>query len=97
MTTTTGPDRTHPAATPPLVTTCGRRIEVRCLRLALPQRPVERVTLDVGHYLPGEHGTWAALTPDEARTLARLLLAHADRAEPETATEDGTTGAVEYP
>jgi hypothetical protein len=65
----------------PLVTTCGRRIGVRCLWLGRPDRPVGRITLDVGEDQGGEPGVWAALTPDEARGLARLLLQQAGTAE----------------
>ncbi|MER6529535.1 hypothetical protein [Streptomyces sp. NPDC001508] len=64
------------------MTSCGRRIAVKCLRLASPEKPISRVTLDVGQDRDGEPGTWAALTADEARDLARLLLAHASLAEP---------------
>ncbi|MEV6113553.1 hypothetical protein AB0L59_13820 [Streptomyces sp. NPDC052109] len=65
----------------PLVTRCGRRIEVRCLWFGRPERPVGRITLDVGEAKGGEPGVWAALTPDEARGLARLLLQQAGAAE----------------
>ncbi|MER6026580.1 hypothetical protein [Streptomyces sp. NPDC001851] len=65
----------------PLVTRCGRRIDVRCLWLGRPERPVGRITLDVGEDQGGEPGVWAALTPDEARDLARLLLQRAGAAE----------------
>ncbi|MGW2648916.1 hypothetical protein ACWC2T_29340 [Streptomyces sp. NPDC001393] len=58
----------------PLVTRCGRRIDVRCLSLGHPDRPVSRIALAVGEDQGGEPGVWAALTPDEARGLARLLL-----------------------
>ncbi|WP_367318623.1 hypothetical protein [Streptomyces sp. HUAS ZL42] len=64
-----------------LVTSCGRRIAVRCLRLAPTERPISRVTLDVGRDQGDEPGVWAALTADEARDLARLLLLHAGLAE----------------
>ncbi|MEU3252309.1 hypothetical protein [Streptomyces sp. NPDC006997] len=64
-----------------LVTTCGRRISVRRLRLAVAERPISRVTLDVGRYPGGESGVWAALTAAEARDLAGLLLLHARRVE----------------
>ncbi|GGT01840.1 hypothetical protein GCM10010254_22700 [Streptomyces chromofuscus] len=69
----------------PLVTTCGRRIEVRCLRFGRPDHPVDRIALAVGEDRGGEHGVWAALTPDEARGLARRLLQQADAAERPTA------------
>nr|WBO82303.1 hypothetical protein SBE_006225 [Streptomyces sp. SBE_14.2] len=64
-----------------VVTGCGRRIAVRCLQLAPAERPIKRVTLNVGQDRDGERGAWAALTADEARDLARLLLRHADLAE----------------
>ncbi|MET7739508.1 hypothetical protein [Streptomyces sp. NPDC005385] len=65
------------AADAPLVTSCGRRIAVKELRLFSPVRPVGRVTLDVGPDQGDEHGAWASLTPAEARELARRLVAHA--------------------
>ncbi|MBC7273562.1 MAG: hypothetical protein H5T76_33510 [Streptomyces sp.] len=64
-----------------VVTRCGRTIAVRRLRLAVADRPIGRVALDVGQDQGGEPGTWAALTADEARDLARLLLLHANRVE----------------
>lgn len=64
-----------------LVTSCGRRIAVRCLRLSPANPPISRVTLDVGRDQGGEPGVWAALTADEARDLAHLLLLHAGLAE----------------
>ncbi|MFI8301962.1 hypothetical protein ACIF80_00685 [Streptomyces sp. NPDC085927] len=79
--TTTGRDLPTATESPSLVTACGRRIAVRCLRLAPADRPISRVTLDVGQERGGEPGTWAALTADEARALARLLLLHAGLAE----------------
>ncbi|MGW0965167.1 hypothetical protein [Streptomyces sp. NPDC002516] len=66
----------------PLVTSCGRRIHVKELRLPTPGRTIGRVTLDVGPDQGDEHGVWASLTPTEARELARRLLAHAAGVEP---------------
>ncbi|SDD65718.1 hypothetical protein [Streptomyces prasinopilosus] len=66
---------------PSFVTACGRRIAVRCLRLAPADRPIGRVALDVGRERGGVPGTWAALTADEARALARLLLLQAGLVE----------------
>ncbi|NIL53354.1 hypothetical protein HBK87_22750 [Streptomyces sp. 2BBP-J2] len=63
------------------MTTCGRRIAVRRLRLATADRPISRIALDVGPDRGGEPGTWAALTAGEARDLADLLLRHAGLAE----------------
>ncbi len=79
--TTARSDRLRTADESSLVTSCGRRIAVRCLRLAPVDRPISRVTLDVGRDLGGEPGVWAALTAEEARDLADLLLAHAAEAE----------------
>ncbi|MEF9906392.1 hypothetical protein [Streptomyces sp. P9-A2] len=90
MTTTTGNDLPTVVEDPSLVTVCGRRIAVRCLRLAPADRPISRVTLDVGQDRGGAPGTWASLTADEARALARLLLLHAGLAE-------GGAGPVEPP
>jgi hypothetical protein len=78
---TAGRDRPPTSEDSRLVTGCGRRIAVRCLRLAPAEWPISRVALDVGRDRGGEPGAWAALTADEARDLARLLLLHADLAE----------------
>ncbi|MFI8092129.1 hypothetical protein ACIF9R_28035 [Streptomyces sp. NPDC086080] len=67
-----------------MVTRCGRRIAVRRLRLASTDRPINRIALDVGRDQGGEPGTWAALTPGEARDLARLLLLQAGLAQHDT-------------
>lgn len=67
-----------------LVTTCGRNIAVRRLRLAPAERHITRIALDVGRDRGGVPGVWAALTADEARDLARLLLLHADLADQDT-------------
>ncbi|MER6287066.1 hypothetical protein [Streptomyces sviceus] len=75
--TTAGHDRPAAAEEASLVTACGRRIAVRRLRLVPADRPISRVTLDVGRDQGGEPGVWAALTVDEARDLARMLLLHA--------------------
>ncbi|WP_432193164.1 hypothetical protein [Streptomyces sp. bgisy027] len=64
-----------------LVTACGRRIAVTCLRLASADRPISRVALDVGPDQSGEHGAWAALTAEEARDLAGRLMSQAELAE----------------
>ncbi|WP_258314506.1 hypothetical protein [Streptomyces sp. Act143] len=67
-----------------VVTACGRSIAVRWLQIAPAERPISRVTLDVGRDQGGEPGVWAALTAGEARDLARLLLLHAGLAEHST-------------
>lgn len=86
-TTGQGPSRTADGTH--VVTSCGRRIAVKCLRLTSSDRPISRVTLDVGREQGGEPGAWAALTTDEARDLARLLLTHAAEAEHGTETPIG--------
>ncbi|MDT7839911.1 hypothetical protein [Streptomyces justiciae] len=81
---TAGRDRPPVGHSDFLVTACGRRIAVRGLRLPPAGRPIRRIALDVGRDQGGEPGVWAALTADEARGLAHLLLAQA------TASERGT-------
>ncbi|MFI6402265.1 hypothetical protein [Streptomyces sp. NPDC050548] len=74
--------RLGPAGEAPLVTSCGRRIDVKLLRLAAPaDRPISRVALDVGPARSGEPGTWASLTMSEALDLARRLMAQVCVAE----------------
>ncbi|NGO47751.1 hypothetical protein G6048_38630 [Streptomyces sp. YC419] len=74
--------RLGPAGEAPLVTSCGRRIEVKFLRLAAAtDRPIGRVALDVGPVRSGEPGTWASLTANEARDLADRLISQACVAE----------------
>jgi putative redox protein len=58
-------------------TTCGRAVRVGRLPLGGPDRPVWRVSLDIGQSPDGDHGTWAGLTSAEARRLAATLLAQA--------------------
>ena len=88
--------RLHPAGEAPLVTSCGRRIEVKCLRLAAPERPISRIALEVGPDRGGEHGVWAALTASEARELAQRLLAQAELAAPTDSprTKTPSSGAL---
>jgi putative redox protein len=62
-------------------TTCGRDVRVGWLALGAAERPARRVSLDIGHSPGREDGTWAALTPAEARQLAAALLRHAATAE----------------
>jgi putative redox protein len=62
-------------------TTCGRDVRVGRLALGSAEQPAWRVSLDVGR-LPGQaDGTWAALTPAEARLFAAALLRQAAAAE----------------
>ncbi|MEU9385150.1 hypothetical protein AB0D38_31155 [Streptomyces sp. NPDC048279] len=90
--TTAGHDRPPTGEGGRIVTTCGRRIAVRRLRLAPADRHISRVTLDVGRDQGGEPGVWAALTSDEARDLARLLLLQAGLAERGTEPVVSTRG-----
>ncbi|MEU3521595.1 hypothetical protein ABZ770_41230 [Streptomyces sp. NPDC006654] len=78
---TTRTDRTSAAEDSSLVTTCGRTIAVRYLHFAPAERPIRRVTLDIGQDQGGTPGAWAALTADEARDLASLLLRQARLSE----------------
>ncbi|XUL85390.1 hypothetical protein ACQ86D_00710 [Streptomyces galilaeus] len=67
---------------PPLVTSCGRRIDVKFLRLAAAtDRPISRIALAVGPVWSGEPGTWASLTMGEALDLARRLMTQVRVAE----------------
>ncbi|MFI6848961.1 hypothetical protein OG535_02305 [Kitasatospora sp. NBC_00085] len=65
----------------PLVTACGRRIEVRRLRLGAAGLRLGRIALAVGPERGGTSRIWAGLSPAEARELARLLLDQAERTE----------------
>ncbi|MEV7246482.1 hypothetical protein AB0N92_35285 [Streptomyces sp. NPDC093248] len=76
-----------------LVTTCGRRIAVRRLRFGSADRPVSRLALDVGEDRVGDPGVWAALTPDEARSLAGLLVQQSATTPP----VDGESGRSTFP
>jgi putative redox protein len=62
-------------------TTCGRDVQVGRLSLGAAERPAQRVSLDIGHSPGRQDGTWAALTPAEARRLAAALLRQAAAAE----------------
>ncbi|MFJ7043392.1 hypothetical protein ACIQVC_08335 [Streptomyces sp. NPDC101112] len=78
---------------PPLVTSCGRRITVKCLTLTAA-RPITRVTLRVGPDQGDGPGVWAALTAEEARELAHRLLIHAARAESAAGTDAGAVATA---
>ncbi len=58
-------------------TTCGREIRVGHLVLGGGHHPAQRVSLDIGASSDAGTGTWAGLTPGEARRLAAALLTHA--------------------
>lgn len=62
-------------------TTCGRDVQVGRLALGSADRPARRVSLDIGHSAGSADGTWAALTPAEARQLAVALLWQAAAAD----------------
>jgi len=74
-------------------TACGRQVRIGRLALGGAERPARRVSLDVGHTPGRDNGTWAALTPAEARRLAAPLLSQADAAE--HPGSDAGTGTVE--
>jgi hypothetical protein len=90
---TSGQMRLRPAGEAPLVTSCGRRIEVRFLLLALTDRPISRVTLEVGPVRSGEPGAWASLTANEARALAHRLMVQACLAETAETAESARADA----
>ncbi|MFF4653353.1 hypothetical protein [Streptomyces sp. NPDC001380] len=71
------PDRA-PAS---LVTACGRRISVAALCLGGAGGPFPRIALDIGPERDGASRAWAGLSPQEARSLAFLLLEQAAGAE----------------
>ncbi|MCX4757160.1 OsmC family protein [Kitasatospora purpeofusca] len=71
-------------AAEPLVTACGRRIDVGQLKVDGPSVRIGRVTLDVGPETGGTSRIWAGLSPAEARELAQRLLDQAARAEGES-------------
>jgi putative redox protein len=74
-------------------TTCGRDVQVGRLALGAPDRPARRVSLGIGHSSGGDDGTWAALTPAEARQLAAALLRQASAADSDAA--DGAASQVD--
>ena len=63
------------------LTSCGRHVTVGWLSLGGAARPATRVTLDIGHTPGRQDGTWAALTPAEARELAAALIRQAAAAQ----------------
>ena len=62
-------------------TTDGQDLRVGRLARGSAERPAWWVSLDVGHTPGHADGTWAALTPAEARQLATTLLREAAAAE----------------
>ena len=77
---------------PAFRTSCGRDVRVGRLALGGPDRRVGRVSLAIGHASGADDGTWAALTPAEARQLAAALLRQAAAAD--CGTADGAAGQV---
>ncbi len=73
-------------------TKCGRDVRVGRLALGGSDRPARRVSLGIGHSPGGDDGTWAALTPAEARQLAAGLLRQAAAADRGPA--DGADGQL---
>lgn len=74
-------------------TTCGREVRVGRLGLAGAKRPAWRVSLDIGKSAGQNDGTWAGLTPAEARRLAAALLEQAAAAERGTGPSPATAAA----
>jgi len=82
----------HPDVAGPVTfrTTCGRNLRIGRLALGRAERPSWRVSLDLGHPPGGSDGTWAGLTPAEARRLAAALLGQAAAAD--RAANEGGAG-----
>lgn len=84
------------AVAEPLITECGRRIEVGATSIPGPGPQAGRVTLDVGPEVGGFSKAWAGLRPAQARRLAQQLLEEAARAEQRAGTRlTPNRGAVE--
>ena len=73
-----------------LRTSCGRTLDVGVMKLGDEHRPAGRVTMRVGMCPQCGDGSWAALTPGEARRLGHALLAQAADAEVSDARPAGT-------
>lgn len=58
-------------------TTCGRQVRVGHLVLGGGRHPARRVSLGISAMADAGDGSWAGLTPGEARRLAAALLMHA--------------------
>lgn len=64
-----------------MCTSYGRMVEVGRLALKPHRAADERVILDVPRQNPQYDNIWLAMSPDEARRLAGLLMRHADAAQ----------------
>src|SRR5258708_35707703 len=62
-------------------TSCGRKVDVGTMQLGDPRRPIGRVTMRIGKCPQCGDGSWAAMTPGEARQLGTALLAQATEAD----------------
>ena len=71
-------------------TSCGRTLDVGVIKLGQQHQPAGRVTMRVGQCPQCGDGSWAALTPGEARRLGNSLLAQAADAEVSDGQPDGT-------
>ncbi len=71
-------------------TSCGRTMDVGLMTLGDEHRPASRVTMRVGECPQCGDGSWAALTPGEARRLGHALLAQAAGADVGDDEPDGT-------
>ncbi|MGO8960170.1 MAG: OsmC family protein [Streptosporangiaceae bacterium] len=69
-----------------LRTTCGREVRVGRLALGGGEQPAGRVSLDIAKSPGRDDGTWAGLTPAEARWLAAALLGQAAAADRDART-----------
>ena len=67
-------------------TACGRQIQVGHLILGDGNHPAQRVSLNISASPDSDAGTWAGLTPGEARRLAAALLTQAAACGPRPPT-----------
>ena len=70
-------------------TSCGRTLDVGTMKLGDPRRPIGRVTMRIGKCPQCGDGSWAAMTPGEARQLGTALLAQATEADASNAEAAG--------
>jgi hypothetical protein len=78
-----------------LRTSCGRELTIGRLALGGARHPAARVFVDLGECSGCEGTGWAGLTVDEARQLARAVLAQAAAAEREC--QGHAAGAGRWP
>ena len=73
-------------------TSYGRAVEVGRLGLPPHDSREDRVILDVPRQNPEYDNLWLAMSPAEARDLARLLMRHASEAESRSSSDAEAKG-----